>query len=121
MVSVNQPVVAVVAFAVFGAGLAPVVPSAFSAAGRVDAPGGARVLGRVATFGYAGSVLGPLAIGGLSQLTSVRVALVLPAALALAIAAAAGHLSPVSLRPALQTTSGRSRRRACSYHGRSRD
>ena len=93
---VNQPVVAVVAFAVFGAGLAPVVPSAFSAAGRVDTPGSARVLGRVATFGYTGSVLGPLAIGGLSQLTSVRVALVLPVVLALAIAAAAGHLSPAT-------------------------
>jgi hypothetical protein len=41
-------------------------------------------------------VLGPLAIGGLSQLTSVRVALVLPAALALVIAAAASHLSPAT-------------------------
>jgi MFS family permease len=95
---VNEPALAIVAFGVFGAGLAPVVPSAFSAAGQVDTPGSARGLGRVATFGYAGSVLGPLAMGGLSQLTSVRVALGLPVALALAIAVAAGHLSPPQAR-----------------------
>jgi hypothetical protein len=62
----------------------------------VDAPGSARALGAVATFGYAGSVLGPLAIGGLAQLTSVRVALALPVVLARAIAATAGHLSPAT-------------------------
>ena len=87
--AIDEPAAVIAGFALFGAGIAPVVPIAFSAAGRVGAAGSARVLGRVVTFGYVGSVLGPLVIGGLSELTSLRFALLLPVALALAIAAGA--------------------------------
>jgi MFS family permease len=90
--AIDQPAAAIAGFAVFGAGLAPVVPTVFSSAGRVGGPGGARVLGRVVTFGYVGSVLGPLLIGGLSELTSLRLALVLPVILAGAIVFGAGSV-----------------------------
>jgi MFS family permease len=83
--AIDEPAAATAGFAIFGAGIAPVVPTAFSAAGRVGGPGGARVLGRVVTFGYVGSVLGPLLIGGLAELTSLRLALVLPVVLAVAV------------------------------------
>jgi MFS family permease len=91
---VNQPALAIMGFALLGAGLGPVVPIAFSAAGRIGGTASGRVLGRVVTFGYVGSVLGPLVIGGLSELTSLRLALFLPALLALLIAAGARWVAP---------------------------
>jgi MFS family permease len=90
--AIDRPAAVIAGFALFGAGVAPVVPIAFSAAGRLGGPGGARVLGRVVTFGYVGSVLGPLIIGGLSELTSLRLALVLPVGLAAAISLGAGRV-----------------------------
>ena len=87
--AIDTPAAVIAGFALFGVGVAPSVPIAFSAAGRVGGEGSARVLGRVVMFGYVGSVLGPLVIGGLSELTSLRVALLVPVVLALAIAAGA--------------------------------
>ena len=87
--AIDEPAAVIAGFALFGAGVAPSVPIAFSAAGRVGGAGSARVLGRVVMFGYVGAVVGPLVIGGLSELTSLRVALLVPVVLALAIAAGA--------------------------------
>jgi MFS family permease len=92
--AVHEPAAAIVGFTVLGAGLAPVVPIAFSAAGALDGHATGRNIGRVAGLGYVGSVSGPIAIGWLAQTTSLRLALGITALLALVIAAAAqtvGH------------------------------
>jgi MFS family permease len=90
---VNRPSAGVAAFALLGAGLAPVVPITFSAAGNTGLGPTGVILGRVVTLGYLGSIVGPVVIGGLAQAAGLRTALVLPVALALVIAAAAGFTS----------------------------
>jgi hypothetical protein len=96
--AIDEPPAVILGFALIGAGLGPVVPIAFSAAGHLGGTASVRVLGRVVTFGYVGSVLGPLTIGGLSELASLRVALFVPAALALLIAVFSSQLAPASGR-----------------------
>jgi MFS family permease len=86
---VHEPAAAIAGFALLGLGLAPVVPIAFSAAGDLDARATGRLVGRVATLGYVGSVAGPIMIGWLAEATSLRTALGLVVLLALVIAASA--------------------------------
>jgi MFS family permease len=86
---VHEPVAAIAGFALLGLGLAAVVPIAFSAAGEIDPRATGRLVGRVATVGYVGSVAGPIAIGWLAEATSLRTSLGLVVLLALVIAAAA--------------------------------
>jgi MFS family permease len=95
---------ALVAFALLGLGLAPVVPTAFSAAGNLGS--GTRALGWVVTMGYVGSVLGPAAIGLVAHGAGLRIGLAIPAALALVAAllapfarSAAGAEPPVPEPP----------------------
>ncbi len=63
---------------VIGAGLAPAVPLAFAAAGRLRGEHGIAV---VTTAGYGAYLGGPGIIGGLAHATALRWALVLPLAL----------------------------------------
>jgi MFS family permease len=91
---VHEPAAAIAGFALLGLGLAPVVPIAFSAAGDLDARATGRLVGRVATLGYVGSVAGPIMIGWLAEATSLRAALGLVVLLALAIAASARAVDP---------------------------
>jgi MFS family permease len=93
---VHEPAAAIAGFALLGLGLAPVVPIAFSAAGDLDARATGRLVGRVATLGYVGSVAGPIMIGWLAEATSLRVSLGLVVLLALVIAVSArsGLASP---------------------------
>ena len=65
------------------------VPIAFSAAGDLDPRATGRLVGRVATLGYVGSVAGPIMIGWLAEATSLRTALGLVVVLALVIAVSA--------------------------------
>jgi cyanate permease len=65
------------------------VPIAFSAAGDLDARATGRLVGRVATIGYVGSVAGPIMIGWFADGTSLRTALGLVVLLALVISASA--------------------------------
>jgi MFS family permease len=88
-IAVHRPAAAIAGFTLLGAGLAPVVPIAFSTAGAADPRATGRNVGRVATLGYVGSVSGPILIGWIAQATSLRLALGLTAVLALAIAVAA--------------------------------
>jgi hypothetical protein len=101
--AVHRPAAAIVGFALLGAGLAPAVPIAFSAAGRIDPKAAGRNIARVASIGYVGSVTGPIMIGWLAEATSLRLALGLSAILALVITAAAKILDsqprPTSPRP----------------------
>ncbi len=86
---VNEPAAAIAGFALLGLGLAPVVPITFSVAGDLDPRATGRLVGRVATLGYVGSVGGPIMIGWLAEATSLRTALGLVVLLALLIAVSA--------------------------------
>jgi MFS family permease len=86
---VHEQAAAIAGFALLGLGLAPVVPIAFSAAGDLDPRATGRLVGRVATVGYVGSVAGPIMIGWLAEATSLRAALGIVVLLALAITASA--------------------------------
>jgi MFS family permease len=86
---VHEPAAAIAGFALLGLGLAPVVPIAFSAAGDLDPRATGRLVGRVATLGYVGSVAGPIMIGWLAEATSLRTSLGLVVLLSLAIAVSA--------------------------------
>jgi MFS family permease len=97
---IHEPAAGIVGFALLGLGLAPVVPIAFSAAGDLDPRATGRLVGRVATIGYVGSVAGPIMIGWLAEATSLRTALGLVVVLALVIAASARGCSGArSLEP----------------------
>jgi len=85
----HEPAAGILGFALLGLGLAPVVPIAFSAAGDLDPRATGRLVGRVATLGYVGSVAGPIMIGWLAEATSLRTSLGLVVLLALVIAASA--------------------------------
>lgn len=78
-----------------GVGLALVVPLVFATAGSGNAAAG-RALARVTTFGYVGMLAGPSVIGPLAEATSLRVALLLPAALALGMTI----VGPIAVRRA---------------------
>jgi MFS family permease len=86
---VHEPAAGIAGFALLGLGLGPVVPIAFSAAGDLDARATGRLVGRVATLAYVGTVVGPIAIGWLAEATSLRTALFLVVLLALVIAVSA--------------------------------
>jgi MFS family permease len=86
---IHEPAAGIAGFALLGLGLAPVVPIAFSAAGELDPRATGRLVGRVATLGYVGSVAGPIMIGWLAEATSLRTSLGLVVVLSGLIAVAA--------------------------------
>ncbi|CAN5669185.1 MFS transporter [soil metagenome] len=79
-------------FALLGAGLAPVVPLAFSAAGNTGPRASSKILGRVVMMGYLGSIFGPVVIGFTADALGLRAALFLPVGLALVAAACASRV-----------------------------
>jgi MFS family permease len=85
-IALPTPAIAIAAFGIVGVALGPVVPTAFSAAGNSGAADGP-VLGWVVTIGYMATIVGPMIMGFVSGLASLRVAFLLPLALALTIAA----------------------------------
>jgi MFS family permease len=93
-----QPATAIGGYLLFGTGLGPVVPIAFSAAGNLDRRRAGALLGVVVTIGYVGSVLGPVVIGFAAEAASLRVALLLPAALAVLVAASASSVGSAAGR-----------------------
>jgi len=62
-------------FACVGAGLAVVIPTLFSSAGRLPGTNPAAALASVTTLGYAGFLAGPPAIGFASEAVGLRLAL----------------------------------------------
>ncbi|MEU0482407.1 MFS transporter, partial [Streptosporangium sp. NPDC006013] len=89
---IGQTLVAFVGFALFGLGLATIVPQVFSAAGNHDPARAGQAIAQVATVGYAGLVAGPAIIGGAAELIGLPAALGIPALLAAFMAASAGAL-----------------------------
>lgn len=71
------PATGLIGFGCLALGLASVVPTLFSAAGRVSGMHPGSAVATVATFGWAGFVCGPPVIGQLSQLSNLRLALAL--------------------------------------------
>ena len=91
-IAVGTPLAAIAGFAALGLGLAGVVPTLFRAG--ADQPGVATgpALSAVTSLGYLGFLAGPPLIGGIAQLTSLRLAcavLVLAGMLVVLLAGAA--------------------------------
>ena len=80
----------VVALGIVGLGLGPVVPLAFRTAGRTRRPGHASALPLVVTAGYTGSIVGPLLVGFIADLATLRIAFLVPVVASAASALAAG-------------------------------
>ncbi len=89
---VGQVPVAIAGFALFGLGLATIVPQVFSAAGNHDPGRAGQAIAQVATIGYTGLVAGPVIIGGAAEVVGLPAALGIPALLAVFMAASAGAL-----------------------------
>ncbi|MEU7984789.1 MFS transporter [Streptosporangium canum] len=86
--------IAIAGFALFGLGLATIVPQVFSAAANHDPAHAGQAIAQVATVGYAGLVAGPAVIGGAAEIIGLPGALAIPALLAAFMAASAGALRP---------------------------
>ena len=90
------PAIAIVAWGVFGIGLAGCVPQFFSAAGNVDPAAAGTYLARVAGFGYVGLIAGPAIIGILTHWIPLTAAFAVP----IVGCVVAGLLAPSALREA---------------------
>ncbi|WP_431047954.1 MFS transporter [Streptomyces sp. P1-3] len=83
----------------FGIGLSGAVPQFFSAAGRLDPDAAGAQVSRVAGLGYVGMLAGPAVIGPLTGLVPLNVTFLLPVALCVVVACAAGVLDPDGRSP----------------------
>ncbi|MDP4301459.1 MFS transporter [Leptothrix discophora] len=84
-----SPTVAMIGYALIGAGLAPIVPILFNAASRVPGSSSAAAIAAVSSIGYSGFLIGPPLIGVIAHNWSLTAAMVVVviAAGALAIGA----------------------------------
>lgn len=82
-------------FALMGIGYATIIPMAFSRAAREDGVSAGQAIASVATLGYGGLLLGPPIIGGLAELTSIRLAFGLLIVLAVLMSLIAGAMRPL--------------------------
>ena len=87
---VDAPVAGLVGLALLGAGIANALPLAIAAGGNTPGQTPATAAARVSTLGYLGSFVGPVLVGCLASLSSLPVALGLPALFVLAAALGAG-------------------------------
>ncbi|MGV9672534.1 MFS transporter [Gordonia sp. NPDC003504] len=86
-------IIAILGWAVFGIGLAGLIPQIFTAAGNLTTRAGGRAISTVVGCGYLGMLAGPAVVGAIGGVTSLRVGL-MPVLLALAFVAwAAGVVS----------------------------
>ena len=97
--AVPQPVAGIVGFALLGLGLGPVVPTVVSAASGARLGSVEGVVSRVFTLGYVGGVSGPALIGVLAGAVGLRLALLVPLALVVAICASSGRLATAAGGP----------------------
>ena len=97
-------VLALIGFLLIGLGVSVVVPLVFAAAGR-SGPSAAIGVAGVATVSYGAGMAAPSVMGGVADLSSLRIAFAVSALLAASIAAGAGLLGrqhaagPVAARP----------------------
>jgi MFS family permease len=88
------PVAAVAGFALLGAGLAGIFPQIVTVAARLDPEHAGHNIGRIAAVAYSGLLTGPVAIGAIASGVGLRDALLVPAVLAVLVAAAASVMRP---------------------------
>src|SRR5204862_468067 len=104
---VGTSAAAIVGFALLGLGLAGIFPQIVTAAARLDPGQAGRNIGRIAAISYSGLLSGPVAIGAIASGVGLRDALLVPAALAVLVAAAAGVMKPrLARRPAQRSEQG---------------
>lgn len=96
--AVARPVSVLFGFALLGVGLGGVVPMILSAAGAVDSANSGSAVAAVAGFGWAGFVVGPVLIGEIASLTTLRAALFLIPVLTGAVALATGTVKALRYR-----------------------
>jgi len=88
--AVSSPYWALPGFAAAGAGFSVIIPLVFGAGGRVKSVSRGAGFATVSGIGYFGFVFGPPAIGFVSQVSSLRWALLIVVALSLFTAILAG-------------------------------
>jgi len=72
-IAVPWPLAALIGFSLMGLGAANMVPIFFVAASRLPGVTAAEAIARVARFAYVGLLLGPVMIGGVAHLASLRI------------------------------------------------
>jgi hypothetical protein len=82
----DAPAAGLVGLGLLGVGIANALPLAIGARGNAPGETPATAAARVSTLGYLGSFVGPALVGGLASLSSLPLALGLPALLVLATA-----------------------------------
>ena len=95
---IGTPAAGIAGFALLGVGLAGIFPQIVTSAARLDPAHAGRNIGRIAAVAYSGLLTGPVAIGAVASGVGLRDALLIPAALAVGVAAAAGVLGPHGAR-----------------------
>jgi MFS family permease len=83
----DLPVLVLAGFLVVGLALAGVAPIAFSLAGDAAPRRAGAASAVITTIGYGGFLLGPGLVGGLAEVSSLRLALLVVAAAGIAISA----------------------------------
>jgi fucose permease len=91
---IRTPAAAVAGFTLLGVGLAGIFPQIVSSAVRLDPSQAGRNIGRIAAVAYSGLLGGPVAIGAAASGVGLRDALLIPASLALLVAATASVMAP---------------------------
>lgn len=95
------PWIALVGFALVGAGLAPVAPILFNAATRVPGVTRAAAIASVTSIGYSGFMIGPPLIGSIATMASLPLALAVVAVAAAALAYGARYVPERPVRDEL--------------------
>jgi hypothetical protein len=101
----SVPAVALLGWAVTGAGLACAVPQVISASGALPGVNAGAALARVTTIGYLAFLVGPVTVGWLAERTGLAHALLFPAALGLVMVVAAPITSTRAADP-VEATAG---------------
>src|SRR5438067_279220 len=89
---IPHPVVAIVGYALFGAGLSCIFPIVLRAAGHLENIQAAAAIAAVSTLGYTGFLAGPPMIGFLAEWLTLRGALGVVVMLTFLIAVVAGSI-----------------------------
>jgi MFS family permease len=93
LISVS-PAGTLIGFALFGAGMSSTFPQLVSAAGNVATSRSGTGIARVVGAGYLGVLAGPVLIGGCASLTGLRLALGIPVAAMVVVAAGGRAVTP---------------------------
>ncbi|MEO9329937.1 MFS transporter [Gordonia aurantiaca] len=93
-ICVPVPALAIAGWAVFGVGLAGLIPQIFTAAGNLTDGTGGRTISFVVGFGYLGLLAGPAVVGFISSRTCLNVGLIAAVAALLPAVWLAGVVRP---------------------------